>query len=127
MLREVIGIVEMDNALFMRLHNIFGKKDTGSKVFRNLACHVVALNRVYRRVLIGVFLLYLFIVAFDEGKNLVIGSVGMTLDVLHVAVNDVPTGNFGRFIACALNGVGNLAQIENSFGAVALDDFHTLP
>lgn len=84
----------MNNALFMRLHNIFGKKDAGSKVFGNLACHVVALNRVYRRVLIGVFLLDLFVVAFDEGKDLVIGSVGMTLDVLHVAVNDVPTGNF---------------------------------
>ena len=93
-LRKVIGVVEVDNALFVRLYHIFGKKDAGSKVLRNLARHVVALNRVYRRVLVGVFLLNLFVVTFDESKDFVVGGVGMALDVLHITVNDVPTGNF---------------------------------
>ena len=29
-LRKVIGVVEVDNALFVRLYHIFGKKDAGS-------------------------------------------------------------------------------------------------
>ena len=65
-LGEIVSIVEMDNAFIMGFHDIFGKKKTFRQILGNLACHVVSLGGVDNRVLIGIFLLDLFIIEFNE-------------------------------------------------------------
>ena len=90
----VIHIVEMDDALFMRGDNILGKEQTGGDVLGYLARHVVALNAVDRRVLVGVFLLDFFVVAFDEGEDLIVGRIRLTHQTAGIAVRDVLLGDF---------------------------------
>ena len=90
MLREVVRVVEMDDALLMRLHDVSGKKNAHGKVFRNFACHIVALHGVDRGVL--VFLLNLFVVALDQRQNFVVRGIGNALEALHVAIDDIGAG-----------------------------------
>ena len=44
MLCEVVGIMEVDYTLVMRLHNILGEQHSASDVLGYLACHVVTLS-----------------------------------------------------------------------------------
>ena len=78
MLCEIIGIVEMYQAFLISFNNISRKKNTSCNILADLACHIVTLNAVYNGVLVGIFLNYLFIVAFKKSKNAVIGSVCLT-------------------------------------------------
>ena len=57
----IIGIVEMDDSFFMRTYDLFRKKDTHGKIFADLTCHIISLSRVDGRILIGIFLFYVFI------------------------------------------------------------------
>ena len=78
----------------MRGDNILGKEQTGGDVLGYLARHVVALNAVDRRVLVGVFLLDFFVVAFDEGEDLIVGRIRLTHQTAGIAVRDVLLGDF---------------------------------
>ena len=92
MLGEVIRVVEVDDAFFVGLHDVGGKKDAHGKIFRDFACHIVALHGVDRGVLVRVLLLDFFVVAFDQGQNLIVGGVGNALEALHVAIDDIGAG-----------------------------------
>ena len=65
-------------------------------VLRDLARHVVALHGVDRRVLVGVLLLHVLVVALDQRQHLVVGRVGLALELLLVAVDDVALRNLPR-------------------------------
>ena len=52
LLREIIGIMEMDDAFFMGCHNLLRKKDPARQVFGNLSRHIVALGGIDGRILI---------------------------------------------------------------------------
>ena len=69
--------MEVDDALLMGLHDILGQQDTVGDVPADLAGHIVTLGGVDHRVLIGVFLLGLLVVALDEAEDLVVGGVGL--------------------------------------------------
>ena len=88
-LGEVVGIVEVNQALVMGIHNLLGQQHALRQVLGDLTGHVVALNGVYGRVLVGVLLLDLFVVALDERQNLVIGRVLLALQALNIAIDDV--------------------------------------
>ena len=62
----VVGIVEMNDTVFMSLDNIGWQKNSLGKVFGHLACHIVTLNTVDSGVFVGIFLLYLFVVALNK-------------------------------------------------------------
>ncbi len=170
-LGEVVGIMEMDEAVVMGFDDVMRQKLAHGEVFRNLAGHVVALNRNHGGVLVGVFLLHFFVVGFDKRKNFVVGRVLVALLVLQVAIDDVlardgelvqahdlvfdkvldlfdrdgvagafagirdvggsvldlalgETLGFGDLLVRLADGVGDLGDVEQSFGAVALDDLH---
>ena len=78
MLSKIIRIMEVDYALLVSFYNILREQQSLCKVTADLACHIVTLNAVDCRVLVGVFLLDLFIAALDKGKYLIVGSVGFT-------------------------------------------------
>ena len=89
MLGIVVHVVEMDDALVVRLYDVSGQKKTRSDVLGDLAGHVVALDGVDRRILVGVLLLHVLVVAFDERHDLLVGRVRLTQEILLVAVGDV--------------------------------------
>ena len=66
MLGKIVGVVEVDNPLFVRFDNVFGKQNTFREVFAHLARHIVTLHRVDRRVFIGIFLFDFFVVALNQ-------------------------------------------------------------
>ena len=92
----VVGIVEVDDALLMRLDDLRREQHAHGQVLADLTGHVVTLYAVDGRVLVGVFLLDFLVVALDEGEDLVVRRVVGALEALHVAIGDVPAGNLIR-------------------------------
>ena len=92
-LRKVIGVVEVDDALIVGLNHLGGEQHALREVLGDLTGHVVALNRVDSWVLVRVLLLDLFVVALDERQDLVVGRVLLALEALHVAIDDVAAGD----------------------------------
>ena len=72
MLCKVIRIVEMDKSLLMRLNYILRKQETACDILAHLTCHVVTLYAVYSRILVGILLLYLLVIALKKAKNLLV-------------------------------------------------------
>ena len=88
-LGKVVRIVEVNQALVVGIHDLLGQQHALRQVLGNLAGHVVALNGVDGRVLVGVLLLDLFVIALNQRQNLVIGRVLLALQALNIAVDDV--------------------------------------
>ena len=88
-LGEVVRIMEVNQALVVGIHDLLGQQHALRQVLGNLAGHVVALNGVDGRVLIGVLLLDLFVVALDERQNFVVSRVLLALQALNIAIDDV--------------------------------------
>ena len=65
-LSVIVRIVEMNNSFLMCLYYILRKQDTVGYITANLTCHIVALYAVDGGVLVGVLLLDLLVVAFDQ-------------------------------------------------------------
>ena len=78
-LGKVVRIVEVNQALVVSIHDLLGQQYALRQVLGNLAGHVVALNGVDGRVLVRVLLLDLFVVAFDQRQDLVVGRVLLAL------------------------------------------------
>ena len=66
MLGKIIRVMKMNYALLVCFDYIVIKQKSFGNVLADLTRHIVTLNAVYGRVLIGIFLLYLFVVAFDK-------------------------------------------------------------
>ena len=90
-LSEIVGIMEVDDALFVSLDDVLRQQHAHGEVFGNLARHVVALNRVDRWVFVGVLLLHFLVIALDKRKDAVVCRVRRALQALHVAIDDVAT------------------------------------
>ena len=93
MLGIIVAVVEVDDTLAVRLHNILRQQDALAEVAADLAGHIVPLGGVDHRVLVGVLLLGLLVVALDEAEDLVVGGVGLTHQRAGVAVGDVVLGH----------------------------------
>ena len=66
MLRKVIRIMEMNETCLVSGNDILIEKESLGDILTYLTGHIVTLNAVDGRILIGVLLLDLFIVALDE-------------------------------------------------------------
>ena len=88
-LREVVGIVEVDNAFVVGGHDFGRQQQAHSDVFGNLAGHVVALHGIHRGVLVRILLLHFFVVALDERQDFVVGRVRRALERLDITIDDV--------------------------------------
>ena len=92
-LGKVIGIVEVDQAFLMCLHDLWVQQQTGGQVLGDLTGHIVALHAVHGGVLVGVLLLDLFVLALDQAQDALVGGVGLPLQALHIAVGDIVPGH----------------------------------
>ena len=98
MLGVIVRVVEVDDALLVRRDDILGQEDAVRQVAADLAGHVVALRGVDDGVLVGVLLLGLFVVALDEGEDLVVRCVALAHERAGVAVGDVALGDLERAV-----------------------------
>ena len=89
MLGKVVRIVEVNQTLVVSIHDLLGQQHALRQILGNLAGHVVALNGVDGRVLVRVLLLDLFVVAFDQRQDFVVGCVLLALQALNIAIDDV--------------------------------------
>ena len=62
----VVGIVEVDDALLMRLDDLRGEQHAHGQILADLAGHIVTLYAVNCRVFVGVFLFYFFVVKLKQ-------------------------------------------------------------
>ena len=97
-LGEVIRVVEVDDALVVRLDDVLRQQHAGRQILGDLACHIVALDGVDGRVLVGVFLLDLFVVRLDEGQDLLVRRVGLADERAGIAVGDIVLGDLKRAV-----------------------------
>ena len=88
-LGEIVGVVEVNDALLMGLHNLLGQQQPLAEVPGDLAGHVIPLGGVYHRVFVGVFLLGFLVAAFDEAEDAVVGGVAPADQRAGIAVGDV--------------------------------------
>ena len=88
-LRKIIRIVEMNEACFVSCYNIFIKKKSLGDILTYLTCHIVTLNAVDGGILIGILLLNLFVVALDEGQDLLVGRIGLTYELSLITISDI--------------------------------------
>ena len=92
-LGKVVRVVEVDQSLPVGLDDVGGQQQAGGQVLGDLAGHIVPLDAVDGGVLVGVFLLDLFVVALDQAEDALVGGVGLPLEVLDVAVGDIMAGH----------------------------------
>ena len=89
MLRVVVRVVEMDDTGFMGINDLLRQENSAGDVLGDLACHIVSLHGVDRRVLVRVFLLDLLVVALDQAQNAVIGRIGLSDQASDIAVGNI--------------------------------------
>ena len=89
----VVGVVEVDDAFPVGLHDVLGQQDALADVPGDLAGHVVPLGGVDHRVLVGVLLLGLLVVTLNKAEDLVVGGVALAHQGAGVAVGDVVLGH----------------------------------
>ena len=92
MLRKIVRIVKMNNSLVVSGDDVLGQKNTPSEVFRDFSRHIIPLNAVDCGIFIGIFLLYLFIITFDERKNLRVRRVGFSDEGARITIRNIFAG-----------------------------------
>ena len=76
-LGEIVGVMEMDDAFFMGLHDFLRQQQSSGEILGHFAGHVVTLGGIDDRILVGIFLLHFLIGQVDEGQNAVIGGIAL--------------------------------------------------
>ena len=88
----------MDNALLVGFNDIGRQEQTVRDITADLACHIVTLDAVYNRVLVGIFLHNFLVVAFEKGEYAVVRGVCLTDERTGVTVSYIAARN----VECAL-------------------------
>ena len=73
-LRKVVGIVEVDQALIVCLDDLRVQQQAGGQVFGDLTSHIVTLDAVHGGVLVGVLLLDFLVLALDQAEDALVGG-----------------------------------------------------
>ena len=92
-LRKIVGVMEVDDAGLVRVDDLLRQEHPRRQVFGNFARHIVALDGVDGRVLVGVFLLDFFVVRFDQRQDFFVGRVALADERTGIAVGDVLLGD----------------------------------
>ena len=79
----------MQNPLIMSISNLLWKQNSTRKILGNLSCNEISLSRSNRRILIGVFLPYLYIIISDQRKDRIISRICLSNQSSLIAVDDI--------------------------------------
>ena len=94
-LGEVVRVVEVNDAFFVRLDDILRKKVAVGVIAAPFAGHIITLDREHRRVLVAVFLTDLLVVALDDARDFLVDVAHLAHLIVLVPVGDVETGHLG--------------------------------
>ena len=94
MLCKIVHVVEVDQPLIVRFDDLRRQQQPPGDVLGNFPGHVVALDTVDGRILIGIFLLDLLIVALEQAHDLIVGGVCLADQIAHIPVGNVFFGDF---------------------------------
>ena len=75
---KIIRIMEMNDSLLMRFHDLLRQKHTSGQILADLSGHVIPLRRVDHRIFIGIFLIYFFIDVLDQRQDPVVCGIGLS-------------------------------------------------
>ena len=89
MLCKIVGVVEVDNSFLMRANHLIRKKKSSRQVTADFAGHIITLNAVDRRILIGILLLHFLVAAFNQAEDLVVGRIGLAYERMLVTIGDI--------------------------------------
>ena len=81
--------MEMDEACLVSRNDILVEKESLGDILAYLTGHIVTLNAVDGGILIGILLLDLFVVALDEGQDLLVGGIGLTDKLSLISVGNI--------------------------------------
>ena len=115
-LGEIVRVMEMDEPLVMRLHDIGGEQDAVGQIAADLARHVVTLDGVDGRVLVGVLLLDLLIITLNQREDAVVRRILLTGERTDIAVLDIVPRHIERAVPhdLPLDGVLDLLHSERA-------------
>ena len=89
MLRIVIRVVKMDDAVAVRVNNLLRQEQTFGQVAADLARHIVALNAVDGRVLVRILLLRFLVTALDQAQNPLVRCIGTAHKIPRITVGNI--------------------------------------
>ena len=110
-LGKIIGVMKVDNSLFMSFYNIFRKKYTPGQVFADFSSHIISLGRVDHRVFVRILLLHFFVHMVNQSQNPVVSGIALAGKLALITVAHILLRNF---IAAHLHNSG-LYHILNIF------------
>ena len=96
---EIVGVVEVDDSLLVGSDDLLRQQDTHGQILADLPRHIVALGGVDDRVLVGIFLIDLFVEVLDEGQDPVVRGVGFSgkfplVTVSYIFLSDFVAAHF---------------------------------
>ena len=118
----IIRIVEMDDAFFMGPDDLGGKKDASGQILGDLAGHIVTLGGIDDRILVGILLFDFLVELLDQGKDPVVGRVGLAGELAAETIADI---FLCHFIAAHLHdaGLDHILDILDIYSVCRLLDF----
>ena len=91
-LGEVVRIMEMNDSLLVGIDDVLRQQESSGDVLGYFTGHVVTLGAVDLRVLVGILLVGLFVLAADQAQNLLVGCVGLADQGSFIPVGNVVVG-----------------------------------
>ncbi len=88
-LHEIIGVMEMQDALVVRLGDLLGQQDAAGQVLGDFARDEVALRSRRERVFIGVLLHHVFVGVGDEAEDRLVRRVRLADERTVVAIENI--------------------------------------
>ena len=77
----------MDDPLLMSSNHLFRQQYTHCQILADLSRHIVALGGVDHRILVGVFLIYLFVEMLDEGQYPIVRGIGLSGKLTFITIS----------------------------------------
>ncbi len=93
MLGKIIRIMEVYHAFLMGMDHMLWQEEPLCNVLADFPCHIIPLDAVHNWVLVGIFLLDFFIIAFYQAQNLLVRRIGLAHQRPFVTVSDIFSGN----------------------------------
>ena len=87
LLCKIVRVVEMDDPLLMSSNHFFRQQYTHCQILADLSRHIVALGGVDHRILVGVFLIYLFVEMLDEGQYPIVRGIGLSGKLTFITIS----------------------------------------
>ena len=92
-LKEIILVMEMNDAMFVCVFNIFRKQKPVRNVAVYFASDIIALCRSNLWILVTIFLNYGFVTTIYDSKDFTVRCIAIPVELTFISVSDIDFGN----------------------------------